>query len=315
MHVFDDKTHSAIYEATVVLLGTAHLKNEDPTSAIEYTALLSSSPDRENTWNHANCLRSLGRHEEAASYFIAKAPRLKGNLPVANDSCEVGHVGTVCMVKWGVKYGASYVNRLASALLRHAGGVRVVCFTDDESGVDSGVECFGLPKGRFKGWQGWWYKSYLFSPEAAVVLRGGTGEEWAAYVDLDTVVLSKPRWEPEAGAREFNALRTDEMVNECRRPDGINSSVMVWRVGGSASKVYELLGPDVHKGICKFDHWLELLFPERGYVECAEEYRAVEEGGGPGEGTKALVTFPLRPKPHECDVEWVKKAWIGDEER
>ena len=50
-------------------------------------------------------------------------------------------------------------------------------------------------------------------------------------------------------------------------------------------------------------------------MDCAEEYRAVEEGGGPGEGTKALVTFPLKPKPHECcDVEWVKRAWMGDGE-
>ena len=202
------------------------MKAGSPSSALRYTQLLTSSspkPSRADSWNHANALRNLGMHADAARAFLEAVPRLAGevqlSLPV--QTAEVA-VGAVCLVKWGKKYGPEYVNRLARALRRHGGGgdVRVVCFTDDGEGVhDALVEVRGLPKeGRFRGWEGWWYKSYLFSEEATRVLgEGGGGGEWAAYVDLDTVVMGRPTWEPGEGKRDFNALRTDGMVNECKR--------------------------------------------------------------------------------------------------
>ena len=42
---------------------------------------------------------------------------------------------TVICIKWGNRYGADYVNRLASMIRRNtAQPTRVVCFTDDAAG-------------------------------------------------------------------------------------------------------------------------------------------------------------------------------------
>lgn len=57
--------------------------------------------------------------------------------------------GTLCfvLIKYGSKYGPEYVNRLAAGLHRHHNKentppFRIVCCTDDASGVDlSLVEC------------------------------------------------------------------------------------------------------------------------------------------------------------------------------
>ena len=53
---------------------------------------------------------------------------------------------TVVCVKWGSKYGAEYVNRLAAGVqrnltLKH----RIVCFTDDREGIDEGIDIATLP--------------------------------------------------------------------------------------------------------------------------------------------------------------------------
>lgn len=50
-----------------------------------------------------------------------------------------------CM-KWGTRYGPDYVNRLWRSVRRHTtGDVRLVCFTDDVSGIDKAVDCRPLP--------------------------------------------------------------------------------------------------------------------------------------------------------------------------
>lgn len=67
---------------------------------------------------------------------------------------------------------ARYVNRLAAGVRRHApssSGIRFLCFTDDTVGLADGVETAPLPPagGELKGW---WFKSYLFSPEATELI-------------------------------------------------------------------------------------------------------------------------------------------------
>lgn len=129
-----------------------------------------------------------------------------------------------CCVKWGTKYCSDDVNRLAAGLQRHllqqntselsSGNVdsnstthrRVVCFTDDPSGLDltlveaAPLPCpkssdkaksdandssISMPEGGFpKGLMGWWYKAYLFSEDAAAILGSGSR---VVYIDLDTV--------------------------------------------------------------------------------------------------------------------------------
>lgn len=53
---------------------------------------------------------------------------------------------TVICIKWGQRYGADYVNRLASMVWRHSKrDTRLVCFTEDPSGIDPRVEIAPLP--------------------------------------------------------------------------------------------------------------------------------------------------------------------------
>lgn len=47
----------------------------------------------------------------------------------------------IITIKWGDRYGADYVNRLASSVRRHTTcPKKVVCFTDDPLGIDPTVE-------------------------------------------------------------------------------------------------------------------------------------------------------------------------------
>jgi len=53
---------------------------------------------------------------------------------------------TVICMRWGKRYGADYVNRLYAMVKRNtARPLRFVCFTDDASGYDSGIEARPLP--------------------------------------------------------------------------------------------------------------------------------------------------------------------------
>ena len=67
---------------------------------------------------------------------------------------------TIICIKWGTRYGADYVNRLASMIRRNTRRpTRIVCFTEDPNGVDPGVETPPLPpinipeRVQWKGWR------------------------------------------------------------------------------------------------------------------------------------------------------------------
>lgn len=91
----------------------------------------------------------------------------------------------ICM-KWGTKYGAEYVNRLYNMVNRHTTlPFKMVCLTDDSTGIDSAVECFpipplALPEGSpERGWN----KLSTFEPE----LYGLQGN--ALFLDIDIVIV------------------------------------------------------------------------------------------------------------------------------
>lgn len=53
---------------------------------------------------------------------------------------------TIICMKWGTRYGPEYVNRLFSMVKRHSRRpIRLICFTDDASGITAGVETAPLP--------------------------------------------------------------------------------------------------------------------------------------------------------------------------
>ncbi len=89
-----------------------------------------------------------------------------------------------CM-KWGSRYGPEYVNRLHRGLRRYTHeSVRFVCFTDDASGIDDGIEVFPLPLESIPGTDDLrWRKLGVFRRD----LFGLQGR--ALFLDLDTVIV------------------------------------------------------------------------------------------------------------------------------
>lgn len=99
---------------------------------------------------------------------------------------SIPSVQVVCM-KWGRKFGPEYVNRLHAMVRRHlTRPARFVCFTDDASGFEAGVEALPLPD---VGWTEGvdvhgWRKVGLF----ADALGDLTGD--ALFLDLDVLVVA-----------------------------------------------------------------------------------------------------------------------------
>jgi hypothetical protein len=92
---------------------------------------------------------------------------------------------TVICLKWGVRYGPEYVNRLHSMVKRHTcRPLRFVCLTDDPTGLEAGVEVrpmpeFDLPETfRFRGFR----RMFLFK-ETLLDLTGPV-----LHLDVDLLV-------------------------------------------------------------------------------------------------------------------------------
>jgi hypothetical protein len=88
-------------------------------------------------------------------------------------------------MKWGERYGAVYVNRLASMVRRNtARPSRIVCFTDDAEGIDGGVETAPLPPISIPEREQWspWRKISLWQAPL-LDLEGDV-----LFLDLDVVV-------------------------------------------------------------------------------------------------------------------------------
>ncbi len=90
----------------------------------------------------------------------------------------------IITLKWGDRYGAGYVNRLASAIQRNTTGpISIVCFTDDAAGIDPSVTVLPIPeislpaKDAITGWR----KLCLFRTDLPI-------EGLALFLDLDIVV-------------------------------------------------------------------------------------------------------------------------------
>jgi hypothetical protein len=94
-------------------------------------------------------------------------------------------VNVICM-KWGTAYGPEYVNILHAMVRRNlTRPFRFVCFTDDTSGINDGIECQPLPEmplvsgNPMHGWR----KIGSFAPGLAG-LEGPT-----LFLDLDLVII------------------------------------------------------------------------------------------------------------------------------
>lgn len=94
-------------------------------------------------------------------------------------------INIVCL-KHGTLYDASYVNKLRNMVSRNLSlPHKVVCFTDDPSGIDSSIECRTLPDDtRFTGW---WWKPYVFARNHF------SHSDVNLFIDLDMVIVNDMR--------------------------------------------------------------------------------------------------------------------------
>ncbi len=143
-----------------------------------------------------------------------------------------------CM-KWGTRYGPEYVNRLWKGVRRHASGdVRLVCFTDDVTGIDKAVDCRPLPP--FPGVPEHlsvkpWKKLSLWQAHLAEDLDGRD----ALFLDVDLVLTGNldAFWDYEPGKYCVWENPTKEGKKIQGQPIG-NTSVFRFRVGAHP-EIYE----------------------------------------------------------------------------
>ena len=205
----------------------------------------------------------------------------------------------VCCVKVGTKYGPEYVNILFDMVRRNLkAGLegKFVCFTDDPSGLDPGVEARSVPADL----TGWWAKLYLFAPEAFP--KG----ERILYFDLDVVITGSL---DDICAYNGRFAVLEDFVD----PTTFNSSIMAWRAG-SLTHIWQWwndadrpvpVGGDqewIRECIGKHDV-LQKLFPG-----AFRSYKLESLGRFPEAGTKVVI-FHGEPKPDNCGRDWVSMIW------
>lgn len=131
-------------------------------------------------------------------------------------------INIVCL-KWGAKYGAEYVNRLYSGIIRNTTKkIKFHCFTDDSSGINSNVVIHNLPYTNIKSW---WNKLYLFSNNINIPL----GEK-IFYVDLDTLITSNIDDLLSAPCETIIVLR-DFLSGIAQTAGNMGSGLMSWQHG------------------------------------------------------------------------------------
>ncbi|CAM9942893.1 unnamed protein product [Ectocarpus sp. 12 AP-2014] len=255
----------------------------------------------------------------------------EGSAAKEHDANGASCVTVVC-IRWGPKYGPEYVERLAAGVRRNLRrDHRFVCYTDDVEALSEmpGVVARPLGSARCGEWRGWWHKAFLFSRETTLAGR-------VVYIDLDTVIADS--LDDIAGyAGPFAVLSAEGMANE-RRPGGLNSSVMSWDAGSEVNTVqpvhdllkeaYAVVTACVHK----FDHWLEMAVPsartlQRAFPDQIVEYTSLRLAAAAGvndaeagnlllpqlpQGAR-IVCFPLEPKPHNVNEEWLRQMWLGEQ--
>ena len=154
---------------------------------------------------------------------------------------------TVICIRWGVEYGADYVNRLYRAVMRNVTRpTRFVAFTDPIEGLDAGIDTKPIPEIRLPTGlkPGPWRKLALWAPDL-----GGL-ERDVLFLDLDILVTGPldPLFDHEPGRLVLVRNPTQG------RRDGIgNSSVMRFRAG-SAPHLVSRFEADAVRFSYRFDN-------------------------------------------------------------
>lgn len=214
---------------------------------------------------------------------------------------------TLCCIKKGTKYGADYVNILASMIRKNVKEVsyEFVCFTEDSSGIIPGVRIEPLP---YDG-NSWWTKMGLYLPEIP-----GVHTKRLVFFDLDVVVT---------GCLDELLLQEEDLMMAKDWPTGIwpksdrqdrdgNSSVLSIRVGSRAHIWRRYLSAGCPTKANDGDQeWVNRMFP--GQVKLMPERFVQSYKLHHLEGETipdcSVVMFHGEPKPPQCGG-WVRRLWV-----
>jgi hypothetical protein len=223
---------------------------------------------------------------------------------------------TVVCMKWGSRYGADYVNRLNSMVLRNTKRpTQLICFTDDGSGVDASVKVHPLPPIRIPARVANrpWRKISLWQPQ----LAGLTGD--ALFMDLDLVVTG-----PLDGFFD-HAPGKFAVIHNWTQPDLRIGNTSVYRFGvGSQSHIFETFERDGERVISEFPNsqtWISSVAKDMEFwpADWCVSFKASLLPRWPMNffqvpslpPTARVVAFPGKPDPDEAVVgRWpVTAAW------
>jgi len=266
--------------------------------------------------NVGDLLRQVGKRDEAIKYtweliqsYTNKTTDSTYIHPEPIDCSKIKPEDTisdntnVICVKWGTKYGPDYVNKLYNGIKRNTTKpFTFLCFTDNADGLEQGIKAVPLKE----NWKGWWGKATLFSKDCGLEGRN-------FFIDLDMIITGNID-DVMSFDEPFGILRSDLFACEKENKDGYNSSIIIWN-----SKAFEPIYSElkrnvdnIHKYIVRFDFWLEMMVKNPSYLQ--DKYKGIVDFTNEcmTELPKhaSVVCFPRSPKPHECDLPWIKQHWV-----
>ena len=218
----------------------------------------------------------------------------------------------VCL-KWGQKYSADYVNKLASMIRRWGNPhTPIYCYTDDPTGIDQSIHI--LPIEPECDYEKWWFKIPLLNHptlkqfdtkilfDLDVVIHGDIERLFERASDNLTICMAY--WKDPSILKDIQERNTM-----------YNSSVMIWK---DASYIYEYFIQDpekymaVYKGVDRF-LWHEGIKVDTLPMGIVYSYRKganlCDQVQAKYRPTYDVCLFHGQTKQVDVVDEWVVKLW------
>lgn len=217
----------------------------------------------------------------------------------------------VCL-KWGTKYSAEYVNKLASMIRKwDSAPIDIYCYTDDPVNIDSSIKIIPIPQ---LDYETWWFKLPLLVEPTLQRYRTKILFDLDVIIHNDISMLHKIE---EQHLIVCKSLWKDPaiLLDHLERNTLYNSSIMVWK---DAQYIYDHFCKDperymaVYKGIDRY-LWHEKLLVSTlppnfvySYNKGASLQDSTPRTYRPG---YSVCLFHQQPKQHNINDEWVKTLW------
>jgi tetratricopeptide (TPR) repeat protein len=300
---------------TLCFLGRAHDYNDDKDKAenILRKAVKIMPSDIESQLHLGRVLMSNKKYKDASDCFeelkffypknimvdlcLNRVNALLAGIDKTAGRATSSEAATVVCVKHGTKYGADYVNRLASMVRRWSSvDVDFFCLTDDPSGLGSGIQNLQLPSKNILGQDinGWWQKLFMFGEKI---------EELGShilYFDLDVVIT---------GSIDPLLFYDSDfaIAQNCYVPI-FSSSVMRFK-NGSRPEIWSDFSDINAEKYGGDEIWIASKVPDADVFpdDWCKIYRlhaaqAIPEGS-------IVISFGGEPNPADYPTTWVKDYW------